>query len=98
MLVMWTIFFVMKLDGTVSWPFASILMIPLSAVIISAVLTIIDQREKPFFELLKIAGIFLWFGLILVLFMLNLGSKGALISWNIVFLPLYVTIIYLFLN
>jgi len=87
----------MRLDGTITWSYADILFMAIFMILVNAILVLIDLKERKTKEILKSLGILGWITVCIILFMINLMGKGVLISWNIVFLPLYIGVVYYFI-
>ena len=86
----WIIFIILKLDDNIFWPYWSIFSILYVGLITHALLLIIELKEdKSFKYILNQLLIIGWVCLSLTLVMMNLNDK-TVISWNIVFIPLYV--------
>ena len=86
----WIICMMLKLDGNIFWPYWSISSILYVGLITHALLLLIELKEdKAFNNILKQLLIIGWICLSLTLIMMNLNSESV-ISWNIVFIPLYI--------
>jgi len=94
--VIWTVFMVMRLDGSVHWSYVTIFSIPFVGMLTHCVLLLVELKERETKEILRTIGILLWICLCLGLIMVNLNGK-VLISWNFVLIPLYISNLYFFI-
>ena len=93
----WIICMILKLDNTIIWPYWSIFSILYVGLITHALLLVVELREDQLFnDILKQLFILGWVCLSLTLILMNLNDK-TIISWNIVFIPLYIICIAYFI-